>query len=343
MSSQVLSIDSWNPKDVKFGIPKQTKLGKSINVLSTQTNRYLTLSLPRLSTWGISDFYDKDKDTHDNKFSISLAFPREGDDNDNEKTKAALDKLRTFQDEILNLACKNKKVWWDAEDDLDDVIIRKQFYKFIKHPKNKDTKKIDLTKPPTIQAKVECWNGKWAPQIFDTQKKLLFPISPDTDDKTPADYVSKLSNVSCVIECGGVWIGEKGWGVTFRLKQCVVKPNDTNISNSNVCYVDIDDDDVNQIENQKLNNNDDIDVDAETGTVYKSGVEVVTKEVVTKKQNDTVVEDSDDDQPPPKVIQKEVVPIVTEVVKPSVEEPAAVAEEPVKEKKKIIKKKPAAA
>jgi hypothetical protein len=332
----VINIETFNPSELKYGQPKKNKVGKSISVISTKTNKYLELSMPRLMTWGISDFYDKEKDTHDGKFSITLAFPRT--EEETEKTNLALEKLKKFQDQILADACKNKDKWWDNNEDIDDAAIKVMMYKFIKYPKNKDTKKIDYTRPPSIQAKVECWEGKWKPKIFNTKKEILFPSpSAEADGLTPADFVPKLSNVSCTIECAGIWIGEKGWGITWRLKQCVVKPNDT-MSNSDVCQVEFDDEDATTIENQKVSG-DDIDIDVETGTVYKAGVAV---------EDETKVEDSDTEEEKPAVVETVVVE-ATKVVKKK-KAPETVVETPVEtvvetpvviETTKVVKKKKA--
>jgi hypothetical protein len=314
MTSSVLNIESWNPSEIKYGLPKKSKVGKSINAVSTQTNKYLKISMPKVMTWGIADFYDKDKDTHDGKFSITLAFPLK--ENETDKTRLALEKLKQFQDQILLDACKNKAIWFDDKEDIDDAMVKMMMYKFVKYPKNKETKKIDYTKPPSVQAKVEQWEGKWKSRIFDTKKQLLFP-TPETEGLTPADFVPKLSNVSCTIECAGVWIGEKGWGVTWKLDQCVVKPNES-MTNSDVCQVDFDDEDANNINNQKTVG-DDVDVDIETGIIYKSGVPIEEPTKLEKVvEESTKVEDSDDEEAPP---------------------PVKVAEVPEPIKKKVIKKK----
>jgi hypothetical protein len=321
MSSSVLTIESWNPTEIKYGIPKKSKVGKSINIVSSKTNKFLEVSMPRLMTWGISDFYDKDKDVHDGKFSITLAFPMKEQETD--KTIMALEKMEAMQKQILADACKNKSTWFDHMDEPADEVIKSNMYKFVKYPKNKDTKKIDYNKPPSISAKVECWEGNWKPRIFDTKKQLLFP-SPllENEGMTPADFVPKLSNVSCSIECAGIWIGEKGWGVTWRLKQCVVKPADS-MSNSDICQVEFDDEDANNIQNQKVSCGDDVDIDPETATIYKSGIPVdsgVSSAPVPasgSKEELTKVEDTDDE------------------TEPVVETPAPVVKAPIK---KIIKK-----
>ena len=40
------------------------------------------------------------------------------------------------------------------------------------------------------------------------------------------DFVPKMSNVACVLQCGGLWFGGKGWGLTWKVNQIVVKPRE---------------------------------------------------------------------------------------------------------------------
>lgn len=331
-SSSVLSIDNFNPAELRYTKAKPSKVGKSVSVVSSKTNKYLEITMPRLMTWGIQDFYDKEKDLHDGKFSITLVFPREGEET--EKTNMAFEKLKELEQQILKDAIKNKADWWGSS--MKDVMIEGMMYPILKYPKNKqNNNEIDLTKPPSISAKVEQWEGKWRSHIFDTNRELLFP-TPENEAKglTPSDFVPKLSNVSCNLQCAGIWIGAKSWGVSWRLTQCVVKPHEKTMNN-NVCQVQFDDEDANNIQNQK-ETGDDVDVDVETGIVYKAGKEVSPEEA-------TRVEDSDDDEPvKPKVVEK-LIEKQAEVVE-SDPEPEVEPEEvkPVEVKKVVKKKKPVA-
>ena len=55
--SIVMSMNDWDTGAVRYMQPKLNERGgKSINVISTQTNRSLHVSTPLLMTWGISDF-----------------------------------------------------------------------------------------------------------------------------------------------------------------------------------------------------------------------------------------------------------------------------------------------
>lgn len=309
----VLSVNDWDPTAIKYMVPKvNDRGGKSIPLISTQTNRSLHISTPLMMTWGISDFVD-DKGDSDGKFSISLNFP-----NDDYKTvvsEAFLQKLKALENQILDDAVKNSESWFGEE--MSKEVAKHTFFTFLKYSKNKDTKKIDYSRPPSIRAKVPFYDGKWAVELYDTQQNMIFPC--DNVHISPVDLVPKMSNVACVLQCNGIWIGGKGWGLTWKMIQCVVKPREV-ISVYGKCHIELSQEDVEKIETQVVK--DDVVVDDD--------VVVNTKSVV-----DTVVDDSDDEKSaPPAPPRPEVkVEVKTEHVDaPVVDAPA------VPKKKKVVKK-----
>jgi len=294
------------------------KGGKSINVISKQTSRSLHFTTPLMMTWGITDFID-DKGESDGKFSISLNFP-----NDEYKTPATtvfLDKLKAFENQILDDAVANSELWWGEQ--MSRELCKHTFFPFLKYSKNKDTKKIDYTKPPSIRAKVPCYNDKWAVELYDTNSNLIFPSEDPT--QTPPDFVPKLSNIACVLQCGGIWIGGKGWGLTWKMVQGVVKPR---VSDSvyGKCHINLSSEDKEALESQPAP----VDEDA------------VEEE---KKVVDTTAEDSDEEveaapapTPAPSPAKKVV---VKKAAEPAPAPAPVAAEEPAK--KMVIKKKVVAA
>uniref|UniRef100_A0A6C0F0J8 Uncharacterized protein n=1 Tax=viral metagenome TaxID=1070528 RepID=A0A6C0F0J8_9ZZZZ len=315
----VLSVSDWNTSAIKYMPPKvNEKGGKSINVISKQTSRSLHFTTPLMMTWGITDFID-DKGESDGKFSISLNFP-----NDEYKTPATtvfLDKLKAFENQILDDAVANSELWWGEQ--MSRELCKHTFFPFLKYSKNKDTKKIDYTKPPSIRAKVPCYNDKWAVELYDTNSNLIFPSEDPT--QTPPDFVPKLSNIACVLQCGGIWIGGKGWGLTWKMVQGVVKPR---VSDSvyGKCHINLSSEDKEALESQPAP----VDEDA------------VEEE---KKVVDTTAEDSDEEveaapapTPAPSPAKKVV---VKKAAEPAPAPAPVAAEEPAK--KMVIKKKVVAA
>jgi len=340
----VVTIPEWNPSAIKYMAPKiNDRGGKSISIISKQTNRSLHISTPLMMTWGISDFVDEKGDS-DGKYSMSLNFPNE--EYRTKSTDEFLSKLKDFENQLLDNAVVNSELWWGEE--MSREVAKHTFFPFIKYTKNKDTKKIDLTKAPSIRAKVPNYDNKWAVEIYDTKSNLLFPS--EIENLTPMDFVPKMSNVACVLQCGGIWIGGKGWGLTWKLIQCVVKPREV-VSVYGKCHIQLSMEDQETIESQEIS--EDI-IDEEEGETVKNPIV------------QTMVEDSDEEQSepvkpvpqpytpavveelelPPKPVKKivkkiveEPVPVEEEVVAQTESAGAAIQAEPVVVKKKIVKKK----
>jgi len=306
----VLSADSWDVGAVRYMQPKvNDRGGKSINVISTQSNRSLHVSTPLLMTWGISDYVDE-KGESDGKFSMSLTFPNS--DYATEATTEFLDKLKDFENRILDDAVKYSDAWFG--EDLSREVVKHNFFPFLKYSKDKVTKKVDYTKSPSIRAKVPNYGGKWNVEVYDTRQNMMFPC--DNENMTPMDFVPPRSNVACVLQCGGLWFGGKGWGVTWKLNQCVVKPfiQETVYGK---CHISLSDNDIQTIE-QSAPVNDEDDIGQDT-----------VKETVTT----TMVEDSDNDEDDESVTEHiEDVRLVEDV------EPVIVAEPVTPVKKKVVKK-----
>jgi hypothetical protein len=294
----VIDVNSWVPDAIRFTPPKvNDKQGKSINILSTQTGRGLHISSPLMTTWGISDFVDPTTGVSDGKYSISLTFPNNEYATKNSTT--FLDKIKSFEEAILKEAVNNSELWWGEKLTLD--ILKYSFFPILKYPKIKGTKKADMTKSPTLSAKVPFYEkeNRWNVELYDTTGNLIFPC--ENDELTPSHFVPKLSNVACVLQCGGIWIGGKGWGVTWKLVQAVVKPKEV-VSVFGKCHINLSEEDKVNIETH----------DAEAEHEVNS---IPAPEPLQRAQTSTIVEDSDDDEPvsapapkPKEVVKEEPVP-----------------------------------
>ena len=115
-------------------------------------------------------------------------------------------------------------------------VAKHTYFPFLKYSRNKETKKFDYTKPPSIRAKVPFYGNRWNVEIYDTESNLIFPS--EDPNLTPVDFVPKQSNVACILQCGGIWIGGKGWGLTWKLIQCVVKPRES-VSVYGKCHIQL--------------------------------------------------------------------------------------------------------
>ena len=308
----VLTVNDWNTSNIRYMQPKvNDRGGKSINIISTQSNRALSIQTPLMMTWGISDYTDEKTGESDGKFTMSLNFPN--DQYRKPGTDEFLKKLKEFENQVLDDAVKNSELWFGEEMTRD--VAKHTFFPFIKYSKDKNTKKIDLIKPPSIRAKVPNYNGRWAVEIYDTSMKSIFPC--DNENITPIDLIPKQSNVACV--------GGKGWGLTWKMIQCVVKPKEV-VSVFGKCHIQLSEDEISAMEKPVASS--EVVDDEEEYT-----------EPVVSKQSTTEVEDSDEEaEAEPEEVKPAPVKKVVKKATPVVEAPVAVQEEP-KVVKKVVKKK----
>ena len=340
----VIETSEWVPSQIKYMAPKvNDRGGKSISMISKQTNRSLHISTPLLMTWGITDFVDEKTGESDGKYSLSLQFPNE--EYSNKSVRDFLQKLKEFESQILEDAVANSELWWGEEMSL--PVCKHTFFPFIKYSRNKDTKKIDLTKPPSIRAKVPYYDGKWNVELYNTKSELIFPC--EQAHLTPVDFVPKQSQIACVLQCGGIWIGGKGWGLTWKLVQGIVKPREI-VSVFGKCHIKLSQEERTIIDTQKLED-DVVDDEPQVAPIVAKAAPISTH-----------VEDSDDEAPPAvksepvkelepepdvKPEQKEEVakPVVKKVIKkaappaPAQVDEAPTSEEPKPVVKKVVKKK----
>ena len=333
----IIQMANWNPNAKKYMAPKVNDKGaKTVNIISTQTNRSIHLTLPLLMTWGIADFTDQKTGESDGRFKMSLNFPNE--EYATPESREALQKLKDFEEVILNDAVANSEVWFGKKQSRE--IVEYGFFPFLTYSKNKDTKAIDYSRPPSLRPKVPKYGDDWNIEIYDTKSNLLFP-SPDF--VSPIELVPKQSNVATVIACTGLWMGGKGWGTTWKVVQCVVKPQIME-KVFGKCHIQLSGADVEAIEDKKPTA---VEASSSVPSVSVPSVKPVPAPVAeTKpevKKQDTYVADSDGEEevrkPEPVPVQApEPVPEPVPVQEPV---PAPVTEEPLEEapKKKTIVKK----
>lgn len=339
----VIDFEEWNTSDFKLmPVKVNDKGGKSINIISNQTKRSIHLSLPALFSFGISDFVNE-QGIPDGKYSISLAFPTK--DYETPDTDLALSKLKEFETNIIKYMSDKSEMYWGEK--LELAIVKHNYFPFLKYSKDKLTQKIDYTRPPTFRAKVPNYEGKWNTELYEMNgdnPNLIFPC--ENKQLTPMDFVPKQSIVACLVQCSGVWMGGKGWGLTWKMIQGVVKPREV-VSIYGKCHVKMTKTD---LENMKkpleteelppMEEEDEDEPDTKIDTKVEDSDDETEKKPEVIPEPEPVVEKNPEPAPAPEV---KPAPVVKKIVKkvsppPAVVEPVVSQPVVVAEKKKIVKK-----
>jgi hypothetical protein len=125
-------------------------------------------------------------------------------------------------------------------------------------------------------------------EIYDTKQNMIFPC--EQEFMTPVDFIPKMSQVACVLQCGGIWIGGKGWGLTWKLNQCIVKPREI-VSVYGKCQVQLSAEECQVIETQEIKEDaDECEQYVSKGASY--GIPLVKP---AEAKLDTYADDSDDE------------------------------------------------
>jgi hypothetical protein len=234
MASTIINCSELNINDLKFYAPKATQGGgKNVGVMNKKTNSALRMKLPIMFTFGASD-YDGNE-----KFSFALQFPDIHDEACDPKYKVCFERLVEFEASLKRKVLEFSKDWLGKQlknEEMVDMI----WSPMLKYPKNKESKEPELNRPPTLNVKLPCFEGKWSSEVYDEDRNMLFP-NPEDPSLTPVNFITRGNNMATIIQFGGLWIVGGKIGTTWKLVQTVVQQQVTTIQGK--CHIDMDEGD----------------------------------------------------------------------------------------------------
>ena len=327
--SSIIAGININPEnDIKYTKAKlNSNGGKQIGLLNTSCNKGLYISTPLMLTWGVNEFTNEKDGSK--TYDLALQFPN--DEYSNPNSAAFLKNMQELEAKVKTDAIANSKEWLNKTKLTADAIDV-MWTPILKYPKDKETGEPDYSRPPTIKVKIPYWQGDFKNvELYNEKRELLFSSNdaPENPEQVISDYISKGSNIAIVMQCGGVWVVNGKFGVTWKLFQAIVKPRATLAGK---CHITLSTD-----EEEKLNTSKEEEVEVEE---EEEEEEVVNTNSSIK--HSTMVNDSDDEEVKVEV-KAEVKAEVEEEIKASVEKSVEVEDTPVKLKKKVVKKKPVSA
>ena len=298
-----------------------------VNYLKAKTNKSggksvgirLMVELPLMLTWGAQKYVDEV--TGRVTYKMSLQFPRK--EYSTPETDICLQKFIELENKLKEDATKNSMEWFNKpKDKMPPQVIDALFHPMLTWPKEPQTGERDMTKSPTLNVKLENYDG-FNCEIYDVNNNMLFP-DKENPDVTPLTLIPKAINIACVIQCGGIWFAGGKFGVTWKLFQCVVQPRP---SLKGKCLISLS----NEAKKE----------------ITKASVEDEPEQVVVSRSTAVeIVDDSDvEDEEPAEIKEKPKPAAPVEVVKPTAPVPATLAPatlaEPATPKvvKKVVRKK----
>jgi hypothetical protein len=257
--------------------------GKSIGILNKHNMKSLYISTPLMLTWGVTEWSD-DK-TGKKTYDLALQFPNE----ENSECSAFLKNMQELEMRIKGDVITNCKEWL-GKPKMSSDAVEALWSPMLKYPKDKASDEFDYSRAPTLKVKLGYWEGKFKCgsddiTIYNESQELLFP---NDDNMSIIGLIAKGSYIATIIQCGGIWVANGKFGVTWKLLQAVVKPK---TSLSGKCHIVLSEKDKEKLV-APVDDEDDDD------------------EPVKMVSSVTEVPDSDDDEPkedPKELVKEEVV------------------------------------
>ena len=223
MSAQSLLLNGtdFTVDDVVIGKPRANKAGgKSVPILAKESGQALLVTTPLLLTWGANE--NSDDQSGRKWYDMSLQFPKDGYETEN--TRKFLSNMQALEEHIKNAACTTHCKDWFNKANVERVVVDALYTPMLRYPRDPATGEADLTRSPTIRVKLDYWDDKFTCELYDPNNQLLFPVD---GGPSPVDLITKGSQVATILKCGGVWLANGKFGVTWRLEQAVVQPRPT--------------------------------------------------------------------------------------------------------------------
>ena len=127
---------------------------------------------------------------------------------------------------IKNDVITNSKEWLGKAKMSSDAVDA-LWSPMLKYPKDKASDEFDYSRAPTLKVKIQYWDGVFKNvELYNDNGTLVFPNVND-DNSSISDFIVKGSSVATIIQCGGIWVANGKFGVTWKLFQAVVKPRTT--------------------------------------------------------------------------------------------------------------------
>ena len=195
----------------KLGTGEYKALEKSGAVYLNYDGKIINLQGPQLTIP-----YDASDYKEDGKFKVQFSF--KGRDTRPLVAKFH-DTIEAIDNFVIDQAVKNSGKWFKKPGMTRDML--KLFFKStIRYSKDKDgNEKREY--PPHMAVALKRKGTREAPgpfvaEIFDDGRKLIEGV-------TPVEALRRNAEVVPILTCGGVWIVDGKFGVTWNLKQAVVK------------------------------------------------------------------------------------------------------------------------
>lgn len=233
MSNEILNGSNFNIQEISYSSPRiSPQGGKNIKILNSVSRRWMMMTTPLMDTYGASDYTDPGTGVGNGRFSMSLFFK-----GGSEETQKFLENMERMEEKIKADALKNSKAWFGKVYSSPEVL-EALWSPILKYSKDPATGEPNKSKAPYMNVKLQKYSEKWNCELYNEKGDILYP-NDDNDQVSPLDFLppNTEKRVRCVIQCGGLWITNGKFTVTWELKQVSVQSQRPPLMGQKKCYV----------------------------------------------------------------------------------------------------------
>jgi hypothetical protein len=235
MANSIIDGTTFDLSRINYLNVKTSKMGgKTIGMIDRETKKSIFISTPLLYSWGMQKVVIKDKNgeiqpqTGPDKYSFAIQCP--ANEAENPEGFAFFEKIKEFEQKILQDAFAHSTEWFGKQHksiDATEALLNRMLY----YPKG------DSTRAPTFKVTVPVWENACKSEIYDMDGVKLFPMPGVNDPESMLAHIPR-GDILTILQCGGLYIINGKFGVTWKLTQAVVsKPKETVVAG--ICHINI--------------------------------------------------------------------------------------------------------
>ena len=164
----------------------------------------------RVQTPQMSIPYDAGDFNGNQKYKVNLSFKGAAQ---NPKLQKFHEMVQAVDNYVIDVAVANAGKWFKMPS-ASRELVSAFFTPSLKVSKDKDGNPKDY--PPTVMPKLDFRNGSFSAELYDDKNAMMEGV-------TPLDVLRRGSEVVAILDVANVWVGDKKFGVTWRLHQACVK------------------------------------------------------------------------------------------------------------------------
>ena len=205
--SNVVFPSNLSTSKITITAPKVLESGAKSAYLNYEDGKLVLQTAVAMSLpFGLSVF-DKNP-TNTPEYSIDLSFRGADKNPEIQEFQTRLTELDKF---MVDQGTRNCKQWFKS--DLKREVVEAFYSPIVRFAKDKEGNLQNY--PPTMKIKLRKPNGQFEAKFYDVKGNVYKGVPVE-------DLLAKGVQITCLVECGGVWFAGSKFGLTWRAKQIIV-------------------------------------------------------------------------------------------------------------------------